>query len=399
MLKKVLNKVVGTLGMAAHVDDFHTEHVLTAVERSTRLHDMGEDDWQAPLGALLKGYREEAQLTPLGRLIAMTMVQGLLRNRLRTHDAYLRLSAPAPIHRPVFILGLPRTGSTLLHELLNVHEGLRAPLFWEADALPDGSLRDRGRIVESALRIKLLNSVAPEFPDIHPLGTRRPHECVTIQALAMRSMQLHAIHNIPSYTRWLASCDWAPAYLWHERYLQILQAMCAKVDQDANPRWLLKAPGHMHGISALLARYPSARFIQLHRDPKETVPSMGSLYLNLRKSSSGRVSASSVGRLVSDEWSDGLSRVMRERTAPDVDAKFMDIYFKDLVEAPVPTAEGICEFIECPVSSHSRQNMQRYVQRHHVSRRGQHKYELHEFGLTEACINSDFSKYKTAYFS
>ena len=141
-------------------------------------------------------------------------------------------------------------------------------------------------------------------------------------------MQFHAIHRVDAYHEWLGQCDWSPAYLWHDRYLRVLS------DQSKpSERWLLKAPGHMLGIEALRAQYPDAKFIQLHRHPREVIPSMASLYASLRSGSSNQVDFLQLGESLLEEWRVGLNRVLSlRRSEQTFDSSSLDLNYRDFDE-------------------------------------------------------------------
>ncbi len=360
---------------------FESAEFVAAARRNTRLTSLGEDDWEAPLAVMLEDLRADTQLTDLGGIMANRVLQGLLENRLRTWAAFAEQQPALPVD-PIVILGLPRTGSTLLHELLAQHPDLRAPLYWESETLPTGRQSDRWRRLSSQAHTTLINVLAPQFRWIHRISAGRPHECVTIQGLSFRSMQFHAFLRLPRYTRWLADCDWRPAYLWHARYLALLAAT------GPARRWVLKAPGHMHGIEALLERYPQAVFVQLHREPEACVPSMASLYASLRATTRQAVDAAEIGEHICVEWWEGLRRVRAARARDAVDERFLDVDFARLVAEPLATAETICDFAGVPFDAARVAPLQAYLERSRSSAR--HRYTLEQFGLDAADIRRAF---------
>ena len=354
--------------------------------------DFGGDDWKEPLYLLLEGYLSSANLTELGRVIARRLVIGMLTNRLRVARKFQTSTSLPNVEKPVFILGLPRTGSTLLHELLDVHPDLQTPKLWQADSVPEEDWSDWLRIFKSFLRTKLVGIVSPGFKSIHRLGALLPHECVTIQGLSFRSMQFHAIHRVDAYHGWLSNCDWRPAYLWHERYLKILAR------KDPAKRWLLKAPGHMLGMRALCEQYPDAKFIQLHRRPSEVIPSMASLYASLRSGSSNTLDLEELGKSLVEEWRIGLTRVVDLRRADaKVDRNCLDIDYLEMTGDPLFVVEKITEFLELPLGSDTRYKMSKYLLRNRKDKHGSHRYNPELFGLSEKVIDMAFTDYIESY--
>jgi len=388
---RALHRAVGELVDRQLLSDELEFSALTqSAARATGLTDFGPDDWQEPLRYLLQDFAGCAELNSTGRVIARKLVLGLLRNRLRLVARYSSIN-PTDIERPVFIVGLPRTGSTLLHELCGSTSAFRTPTFWQSETLPDGNWTDAAKIATSGARIAFLNALAPDFRHIHRLGALLPHECVTIQALSFRSMQFFAIHNVASYHAWLAQCDWGPAYEWHQRYLQVMQG------NGGNVRWLLKAPGHMLGITALLERYPDARFVQLHRHPCEVIPSMASLYANLRQSCSDRVDLAAIGEAVVEQWRCGIDRLDAARRENDVDWRFIDVDYRRLVDDPLGCCLDVFDFLGADVTAHDHAAMCRYLEHHPRNKSARHEYTLAQFGLEPSQIESGFAGYITRF--
>ena len=354
--------------------------------------DFGGDDWEQPLKLLLEGYNGSAKLTELGRTIARRLVLGMLVNRLRTMRIFRESFDLPEVRKPVFILGLPRTGSTMLHELFGLHPELQTPKLWQADSLPNEDWTDYLRILKSFLRTKLVDVVSPGFKSIHRLGALLPHECVTIQGLSFRSMQFHAIHRVDAYHDWLSTCDWRPAYQWHERYLRILAR------RGPNSRWLLKAPGHMLGIKSLCEQYPDAKFIQLHRHPGEVIPSMASLYASLRSGSSNELDLEQLGKSLVEEWRQGLNRVLElRRSNPNIEKNSLDVDYRALTANPLGSVEEICEFLELSLNKDTRSKMSEYLRKNQKGKHGVHLYDLETFGLSRERINSIFLEYVNSH--
>ena len=368
------------------------DDLVRAAIRLAKSDDFGGDDWKEPLYLLLEGYLSSANLTELGRVIARRLVIGMLTNRLRVARKFQTSTSLPNVEKPVFILGLPRTGSTLLHELLDVHPDLQTPKLWQADSVPEEDWSDWLRIFKSFLRTKLVDVISPGFKSIHRLGALLPHECVTIQGLSFRSMQFHAIHRVDAYHGWLSNCDWRPAYLWHERYLKILAR------KDPAKRWLLKAPGHMLGMRALCEQYPDAKFIQLHRRPSEVIPSMASLYASLRSGSSNTLDLEELGKSLVEEWRIGLTRVVDLRRADaKVDRNCLDIDYLEMTGDPLFVVEKITEFLELPLGSDTRYKMTEYLLRNRKGKHGSHRYSPELFGLSEKGIDTAFIDYIKSY--
>lgn len=373
---------------------FNVDALLENASHATGLTDFGEENFTVPLNLLVEDYNAASHLNPLGRFAARFYLHRLLCCRLElTHNLQITELQAEPVDSPVFILGLPRTGSTLLHELLACHPLLRAPTLWESTYLPRKTGWDSIRVWLTSSQLFFINAIAPGFRQVHPLGATRPHECVTIQAQTMRSMQFHAAHRVPGYHQWLETdCDWQPAYHWHRQYLNWL------AHGEPKRRWILKAPGHLLGLAALNEIYPDARFIQLHRHPEEVLPSMASLFLHLREPFAREVSHKEIGQDVTHQWQRGLDETLQLRASdPELDGRFMDVYYLDLVSDPMTQVEKILGFAQLPETPGASLAMQTYLQKHPQHKHGKHQYSLDMFGLESNAVSEAFSTYIAAY--
>ena len=365
------------------------DKILSAARLTTGLSDFGSNDFMEPLDLLIEDYRSSANLNLKGIASSWIYLHRMLCNRLRLN--HFMKTTPADnekIHRPIFILGLPRTGSTLLHELLASHRELRAPIFWEASFAPGHSSMDKARQWFTSAQIRLLDLLSPGFRSVHNLGTHLPHECITLQALSLRTMQFHAAHNLQKYNQWLESCDWAPAYDYHKWYLQWLQ-----FGREA-PRWVLKAPGHLLSLPELIRHYPDATIIHLHRDPCEVIPSMASLFMHIRRPFTRKMDLTEIGRDVTRQWHLGLQNSLNYRnTHPETETMFMDVHYRELVRDPLATCEKILEFAGIPLDNTARQSLHSYVANNPKGKHGGHRYSLAQFGLNEDELKELFSDY------
>lgn len=380
---------------------FYTrDKILAAACLATGLEDYGADDFLEPLEILIADYHSSAKLNRKGIAGSWIYLHRMLCNRLRLNH-YMK-TTPADqqvIHQPVFILGLPRTGSTLLHELLASHPSLRAPAFWEASFVPgystlDRSLMNKTRQWLTSAQIGIMDLLAPKFRSVHSLGTHRPHECVTLQGLSLRTMQFHAAHNLQSYDQWLATCDWQPAYDYHERYLKWLQFG----DLGQPRRWVLKAPGHLLSIAELVRQYPNARIVQLHRNPCEVIPSMASLFLHIRKPFTQEMDLTEIGRDVTNQWHRGLQQTMAFRQKhPELESMWMDVHYKELVANPLTTAEKILAFANVATEEKELALLQSYISSNPKNKHGSHQYSLEQFGLDEPSLSERFKNYNDQF--
>lgn len=332
---------------AAAADRLRADRLLDeAVATAGVGDDLGEPTWQEGLERLLDALRTEAQLNDIGVEVAAGDVVGHLANRLRitAWRAAHPTVADLPVVRPIVIVGQPRTGTTILYDLLALDPELRAPLTWEIDRPvppPDPATRDTDpRIAEVDAVLAMVDAVVPGFTDFHPLGARLAQECVRITAGDFRSMIFGTQYRTPSYDRWLVDeADMAPAYRWHRCYLQHLGSGDA---ERPAPQWLLKSPAHLWHLDALAAEYPDAVIVQTHRDPLKVIASVSALAAHLRRMASDAPDIVDVAAHWSDLIFEGLDRGMaaRERQVFPP-AQFVDVHFQDFVGDPLATVERL----------------------------------------------------------
>ena len=239
----------------------NVDTLVDQARQATGLQDFGADSWQEPLGRYVMALREEAALSQLGVQIAAGEILMYLVNRLSITDWHHRYPemAQRDVTPPIVIVGMGRTGTTILHDLLAQDPAHRAPLTWEVDQPcppPETATYETDpRIAQAQAQIDRNIQLVPALQATHPLGARLAQECVRMMGADFRSLAPGTQYRIPSYCRWLLyKADMAPAYRWHRRFLQLLQW------RHPAERWVLKSPGHLWCLRALLAEYIVTQF-------------------------------------------------------------------------------------------------------------------------------------------
>ena len=390
---------VGTLNTAgrvlrAHgrsVVDLSPDRLIRAARARARLSDFGHWDLREPLERLVDALETQAGLTLLGRLTAREHMVGLLENLL-----YLeRNRACTPeierreITAPVFIVGLPRSGTTVLYNLIALDTTVRTPLTWEvmypADPaeVPGDVERIRRR---TGARLKWAHRLAPRLARLHPIGVDLPQECVALMAQGFRSALFHTLHRVPAYQDWFERDSQRLAFDMHRRMLQHLQA------RRGGERWLLKNPAHLFSLPPLLRRYPDARLIQLHRDPLRAMPSIASLNAVLRGVFSDRANPREIGPDCAERWARALKGFMAARDTLGADRCF-DIPYQTIVASPLTAVERVYEHLGWWLSGRARTAMTEYLKTHRQHRHGDHRYSLRAFGLDREIELKRFAAY------
>ncbi|PYL26217.1 MAG: sulfotransferase, partial [Verrucomicrobia bacterium] len=284
--------------------------LIETAKRRCNLDDFGGGDFFEGLSRLLDSCHRESRLSLVGKIALRTdLIRALCSRLFMNRDRQLYAGVVRQeIHEPLFIVGLPRSGTTLLHTLLAADPEHRAPLTWEV-MTPSPPTRDneKRRIQRATQSCNCLNWLAPTFRHVHAVGAELPQECVGLMTPTFMSDQFDTMYYVPSYRAWFFRQDLLPAYEYHRRFLQHLQ-----VRQSAR-RWVLKAPTHMFALPTLLSVYPDALFVQTHRAPLDAMASVSSLITILRRVFSDAVDPLVVCREAIQYWSETLDRFLQER--------------------------------------------------------------------------------------
>jgi hypothetical protein len=377
--------------LGAEPPSLDVEDLLRAARRRAAASDFGAWRFEEPLDRLLKSYRDEAELTTLGRITVRELVVSLLENLLLLEAQ--RRARPEierePVSDPVFIIGLPRTGTTHLHGLVSQDPGNRAPLTWEVmypaarGARAEEIAPYRARTKQ---RLDWANRLAPEFVRIHPIGADLPQECIAIHAQIFMGIQFHTTHNVRSYEDWFERNSQDLAYDFHRRLLQHLQA------NRPGSRWVLKAPGHLFSLGALLRRYPRARIVQTHRDPVRAMASMASHATVLRRAFSDHAHARQIAADWTDRWARALDDFLAARDRFPA-AQFLDVSYDTIERAPIEAVERVYGFLGWPLTGEARTAMERFLAANPKDKHGAHRYTLEQFGLDRAAVGQRFRRY------
>ena len=374
---------------------FDEQQMLDAARRATRLEDFGDESFREPLRMLLRCLERESHLTPLGCVVARRDTVDLLANRLRLQEDRKRNPSigAEPIERPLFIVGLPRTGSTLLHHLLAQDPGSRVAQAWEVMYPSPPPRRERyetdPRIARAARQLRWFDALAPDFRTIHPVGAQLALECIAFMSPSFLCWRFNTTYRVPTYQEWLEGQDLLPAYQFHREFLQQLQWRAPA------RRWVLKAPSHMLAFDALLRTYPDAQIVQTHRDPLTVLASVGSLTAVLHAAFSNQLDLAEIGREVSRRWTHGLERALDFRRSGRVAAdRFVDVHYHDLVRDPLGVARRIYAHFGIPLTEIAETRMRRFLANNPKDKHGPHRYSLGTFALDADDLTRRFKTYR-----
>ncbi|WP_433363807.1 sulfotransferase family protein [Actinoplanes sp. CA-142083] len=372
---------------SARTDVGTVEDLHSSATRLTGLDDFGGDDYREGMGALLHAYGKEAALTPAGSKISRAFLRSALVSRLLSEAAWKQFPehAGVALPRPIFLTGLPRTGTTALHRLLTAdpeHQGLELWLTEVPQPRPPRSSW-AGNPIFAALQAgyEEHHEADPEFMGMHYTGADQVEECWRLLCQSMTSVSFECLAHIPSYSTWLAAQDWTVAYRRHRRNLQLIGL------NDRDRRWVLKNPSHLFALDALLAAYPDAVVIQTHRAPRVAIASVCSLNARASDGWSTLFRGPVLGRAQLELWSRGLRKFASARARHDP-AHFIDVDYDDFVADPMRTVEGIYDRLGMPLTAPARVAMTALQAE---GRRPSHRYDLADFGLTPADVDAAFA--------
>ncbi|GFO69809.1 putative sulfotransferase [Geomonas limicola] len=366
--------------------------------RLTGLTDFGEPDFSTPFRILMRSFVEDARLNLLGRITVATEMLRVLSNRLRmTRDLNQFPGIAAErIVRPMFITGLPRSGTTFLHALLAQDPACRAPQVWEAmhpSPPPEtASYLVDPRIARTRKELAWIDVLMPDFDKCHTIEARLPQECIAITDHSFLSYVFESMYFVTSYRRWHDRQDKTPAYRCHRNFLKHLQWHCP------GSHWVLKAPSHLMALDALFRVYPDAQVVVTHRDPLKVLPSCASFARVLRAPFTGPIDLKELGGEVSRRWVDSANLLTELRgTRDDLAGNFCDVGYPELIRDPLAVVRRIYRHFGRDLRPEAEAAMQRFVVEHPKDKRGAHLYSLEQFGLDADLEREKFRHYTESY--
>jgi hypothetical protein len=362
----------------------------------TGLDDFGDGTHREGLERLVRSLNEEADLTETGEVMLRMRLTALLSSRLQieqTYEAYPSIEAEQ-IEGPVFVIGLPRTGTTALSQLVAADPQFRSLRLWESSSPcpPPESATEHSdpRIADTEAGLAMMNQMFPLMQSMHHEEATTPTECQDLLGMSFRTVHFDGFGRVPSYLAWVTNCDMRATYEYHRRALRLLQWHCP-------PRlWHLKTPVHMFALDALVASYPDAKFLWSHRNPAKVLGSVCSLIHYVRSWASDRDDAKELGVEQLERWWTAVSRAMdfRRRVGDD---RFADISFADLQGDAVGALTAAYEQIGIGCTNASRDALAGWATSHEPGAHGQHSYDLSDFGLAADQVLERFAPYLEAY--
>jgi hypothetical protein len=370
------------------------EKLVDLARRRSGLNDFGEWSFEEPLAVLLRSYYEEANLSTFGRIAVRWDMLRFLSNLLRLREEEKKDPAVLDerIDRPIFVLGLPRSGTTFLHNLLADDPGNLTPRCWQTVfPYPIGAQTNDSRDRRAELTARQYSQflmLAPELPSLHPLDSHAAQECIEITGHVFRSLRFDTTHYIPSFQQWLEDAGHLEAYRFHQRFLQHLQ------HQNGGGQWILKSPDHIFALEALCEVYPDARFVFVHRDPMKVLPSVARLTEILRQPFTRKIDRLQIGRQVSNRWELGSKLLIEAadwlKSSPE---RIVHVRYKDLVRDPFAIVTDLYRHFGMTMSLQGEQALKRSIAERPDGGYGRNSYRFEDYGLNPAAERKHHSAY------
>lgn len=354
--------------------------------------DLGDDDFREGLSVLLRSYDEESRLNPFGRWTVTQQLTGLFRGRLEAER--WRRERPelfaGEIRRPVFILGLPRTGTTALHALVAQDPANQSLEYWLASSPKPRPPREQWekdpRFKEAAQGLGLTYWLDPGLKAIHLLTADGPEECRLLLQHTFRDDSFECNSTLPSYSKWYASCDMRPAYRRHRELLKLIGS------PSPDKRWVLKYPAHLRWLRELLEVYPDACIVQTHRDPARVLPSLCSLIAGWRGIYEDSPDRRAIAAWVVELWARTMEDAMQARRELG-EHRFFDVAFRETVEDPATAVGRVYAHFGLDYPAGTASRLREWHRSHPQHRHGEHRYSAADFGLEAGAMRERFSAY------
>jgi hypothetical protein len=364
------------------------ETLIENARSVTGYDDLGDEVDLEGLDVLLKSCDEEADLSEIGRAAAIHVVVTALAGRLESERSFARHPGfrDVALEAPIIIVGLPRTGTTVLHKMLAQAEGTQAPELWLLQSPiprpPRERWRDEPGYERCEERLRLQSGNSPDMDSIHAMRSDEPDECWNLLRQSFATNAFECVFRVPSYSAWWASYDMRHAYRRWADNLRLIGL------HEADKRWILKDPNHLFDPEALFETVPDATIVMTHRDPARSIASVCSLTATTRVVHDRVPDLALLGREQLALWARGIDRFMlaRERH-PD---RFVDIHFDEFRADPARVAARIFEHAGHPFDQASQRAALDWLAAHPSS---PHPYDASRFGLDDDTIRMRFRDY------
>ena len=388
-----------------HSSAFDLATIVADAQRKEALTDWGPIEFERPLSVLLADYAD-ADLNAVGTHILRSGILHSLRMRLRAQEWIRRHPEilDEQIVAPIVVVGMMRSGTTLLRRLLAADPRFVCAYGWEvvevAPRLDHQFTGVDARIAISEAREAKSRELAPELFAIHPMYAREPEEEIVFLADAFLSHVPESGAHLPHYRSWLDEQDFTPAYDYLHRVLQFLQwqkRQQGRMDSGEPLRWVLKSPAHLGYLDLLRARFPDVNIVHMHRDPRTTIASGASLNATLHAMHADTVDRHRVGAqwLQRMGWTNDRAMAIRDGWSDDAD-RVTDIEFDDAVADPIGQVTRVYDAVGLPLAAEAEAAMRRWLDER-PREAARPPYGLEDYGLLPEQVDERFTLYNKRF--
>ncbi len=377
--------------------------IVRDARSETGLEHFASDWYREPLERMCQSLDTESRLNVLGRIIMHQRLVDILSCQLRVEDFCRRFPEirNEEIREPLFIIGLPRTGTTMLHRTIAADPRMFAPLWYETrfpapDADWDFSSPDP-RIARATAEMDQMLAASPDLAASHPMDPVGPDECIMLLEQSFYSYNQEALARLPGFGAWIEAQDHTPGYQYLRLLIQFLQWQKKRNGQSAE-RWVLKAPHHLHFLDLVFKVFPDAKVVQTHRDPVQTIPSLISLIYGCWIIYSDDTDPVECGALWARKFAGGMRKSLQVREQVG-EERFLDLWFRDTVSQPLEEIQKIYDFIGMDLTEQAKQEMRAWQDFNRRELRPPHEYTLEEFGFSEAALQAQFREYRERFIT
>lgn len=372
----------------------NVDQLIEAAHQQTGLQNFDSDSYREGLEVLVADMNT-VDYSEAGIARNKASLTGYLAARLKTTEYLTKRPEllQRPIEKPIFVFGIPRTGTTLLSNLFACDPARRSPLTWEIDdPVPpptSATLYTDARAIARLEQEKAMLAANPAMGKYYRNSAIYPNECVFFMAHDFKTLMLESRGKLPNYRDWLLSTDMTSAYRYHKRFLQLLQA-------DAPGVWNLKMPSHALFIETLLKVYPDARLVWTHRDPFTAMGSFCSIISLSHMGFTGKVDKEWIAENCTYQAIEHANRIMdaREKLGKD---RIIDVHYADMTTAPIETMRKLYAALGDNFSAEAEAAMQKWLDENPQSKFGKHEYNLDQYGLSVSKLASGFERYLSSY--
>jgi len=368
----------------ADMIELNADALMTQASAETGLDDFGPMEFVERLELLLRCLDTEAPLSPMGRISAASLTGSLLKNRLLLADLLARHPEihDIEIKAPIIIAGLPRTGTTHLHNLIACDPALRSLPYWESmqpiPSLDEAALAntpDDPRLARTEGGLQVMDIIMPDFNRMHEMTTWHVHEEIQILAIDFSTMLFETLAPMPTWRDYYKSHDQTPHYEYMKTVLKACQFL------RGGDRWILKSPQHLEQFGPLATTFPDATFLVTHRDPISVMVSMGTMVSYSARTSLSPVDPVAISNYWADRLDDMLNAAMRDRALLGGPERSMDIRFDEFMADDLGTIRRIYEVAGQPMDARAEAALAEYGATHERDRFGKVIYDVEQIGI------------------